>query len=384
MSMVRTAWIKTFLIALCGFPFLAGTQWASATDRQDQIEVIESQLASEKKKLEEMDTREKDLLGMISRLEEEASQKRREIVELEKRIESTEKEVRTLQARLSEMEKQSEAVKSQIAERLVSLYKYARRGYFNVLANAEDLHEFWKRTRYIKAIVKADRAFIESLGKEAQGYRERIARIGSAVEDKQAERREEEEELASLRAGLEEKTLRLMKVHKEKEYYQTLVKELQVAAQNLKRTLLHIEENDSFELPSAERFAELKGRLPLPLEGELILGDKLSGLAGRSLENGVFIKGDSEERVKAVFPGRVDFSGKLKGYGEVVIINHGGRFFTVSALLSRRAKYEGEDVQGGEVIGTAGVTGYSKTPGLYFEIRKGEENLDVLSWVKGG
>jgi len=86
--------------------------------------------------------------------------------------------------------------------------------------------------------------------------------------------------------------------------------------------------------------------------------------------------------VKAVFSGRVDFSGQLKGYGEVIVINHGSRFFTISAYLLQRDKEEGEKVSEGEVIGQMGRTGLLTGPGLYFEIREKGIPLEPLDWLE--
>ena len=86
--------------------------------------------------------------------------------------------------------------------------------------------------------------------------------------------------------------------------------------------------------------------------------------------------------MKAIFPGRVDFSGRLKGYGETVIINHGSRYFTVSAYLSERHRKEGDMVKRGEVIGLLGDAGPSEDPQLYFELRRAGTPLNPLNWVK--
>ena len=75
--------------------------------------------------------------------------------------------------------------------------------------------------------------------------------------------------------------------------------------------------------------------------------------------------------VKAVFSGKVDFSGKLKGYGELIIINHGERFFTVSAHLSKRNRLEGDLVQKGDTIGVAGTDGISRGIKVLFRNQKG-------------
>jgi septal ring factor EnvC (AmiA/AmiB activator) len=97
---------------------------------------------------------------------------------------------------------------------------------------------------------------------------------------------------------------------------------------------------------------------------------------------GIFIDGSKDNEVKAVFPGRVAYSGIVKGYGEVVIIDHGSRFFTISANLSERRKEEGDPVAQKEIIGLVG-RGPSRGARLYFEIRKAEDPLEPLKWLKG-
>ena len=78
----------------------------------------------------------------------------------------------------------------------------------------------------------------------------------------------------------------------------------------------------------------------------------------------------------------MDYSGWLKGYGQIIVINHGSRYFSVFAHLLRRDKVEGDMVEGGEVIGLLGDTESLTGPRLYFEIRKGSRNLDPSEWLK--
>jgi murein hydrolase activator len=188
--------------------------------------------------------------------------------------------------------------------------------------------------------------------------------------------------LSSLKTDLEKKVVLLSRIHQEKEFYETAVKELGSATENLKNTIRNLDykEDKTTALPSG--FAELKGKLPLPLEGKIIKENKKSeGNIFNSLK-GIYISGPFGADVRSVFRGRVDYSGQLKGYGQVVVINHGSRFFTISAYLSRRNKTEGEMVEKGEIIGQVGETGLLTGTALYFEMRKGDSNLEPLKWLK--
>jgi septal ring factor EnvC (AmiA/AmiB activator) len=116
--------------------------------------------------------------------------------------------------------------------------------------------------------------------------------------------------------------------------------------------------------------------------GTIVKGQGPFEAAHMDGDKGVFIEGKAGAPVMAVFPGRVDFSGWLKGYGQIIIINHGSRHFSVSAHLAQRDKEEGEMVDEGEVIGYLGEPESAVKPRLYFEIREGGSNLDPLKWLK--
>ncbi len=91
----------------------------------------------------------------------------------------------------------------------------------------------------------------------------------------------------------------------------------------------------------------------------------------------------SNQEVKAVFPGRVDFSGTLKGYGETIIVNHGDRFFTIYAFLANRAKGKGESVKQGEALGrVVGAAEGQMDKRLYFEVREADKALDPTRWFE--
>ena len=190
--------------------------------------------------------------------------------------------------------------------------------------------------------------------------------------------KEESARVAAAKEDIDRKVVLLMKTHKEKEFLETGVKELELASQKLKDTLIQIEKRDEKRREIPSDFANARGKLPMPLEGR-ILREGASPQVGLK---GITIEGHPGAEVRAVYAGRIDFSGSLKGYGEIVVINHGSRYFTVSAQLAQRKKEEGEMVKAGEVIGSLGKTPSARGARLYFEIRKGGGNLDPIRWLK--
>ncbi len=133
------------------------------------------------------------------------------------------------------------------------------------------------------------------------------------------------------------------------------------------------------ELPSGA-FAGLKGRLPAPIAGKIAarFGAKRGdGPAWR----GMFIKAPEGTDVRAIAAGRVVFSSWMRGYGNLIIINHGGEYLSIYGNSQSLMKRVGDSVRPGEVIASAGNTGGNEESGLYFELRHLGKAFDPAGWV---
>jgi len=122
-------------------------------------------------------------------------------------------------------------------------------------------------------------------------------------------------------------------------------------------------------------FSGQKGRLPFPMAGrsELQSIRSPSG-SGKAL----LMTGTWGAAVRAVYPGRVAFADDYPELGNTVILDHGGRFYTVSAHLQRISVQVGDELSTGQRIGTVGT--YDQKPALLFEVRDGQSTLNTPEW----
>ena len=350
--------------------------------KKDQIKQIETELTREQQQYLEFGKREENLLGRLTALEQQITKKQRLLKEIRQRIGIGRIELESRREEVARLAHSLAGVRGRLSKRLVAFYKYAKRAYVQLLASSDDLNQLRKRGKYLKTIVSEDRRLMKQIEGMQRSYHKEIVLMKDklAVIDELEEA--EKSRLASVKQDLDQKVMLLMKIHQEKEFYETAVKELRFAAEELRETLLSLSRKQSKQEVRASNFAGLRGKLPLPLEGKVLT--KRGPFNGGSQEKrkGIYIEAPAGTGVKAVAEGRVDFSGWLKGYGQIVVINHGSRFFTVSAHLSERGKEQGDLVGQGELIGLLGETGSLTGPNLYFEIRKGDTNLDPLKWLK--
>ena len=128
-------------------------------------------------------------------------------------------------------------------------------------------------------------------------------------------------------------------------------------------------------------FAQLKGRLHLPVRGELRnrFGSPRedSGLAWK----GLFIATSAGQEVKAIAAGRVVFADWLRGFGNLLIIDHGGGYMSLYGNNESLYKLVGAETLGGETVAAVGNTGGNTDSGLYFEIRHQGKAFDPLAWI---
>jgi septal ring factor EnvC (AmiA/AmiB activator) len=137
-------------------------------------------------------------------------------------------------------------------------------------------------------------------------------------------------------------------------------------------------------LPGANEgreFSRMKGRLRLPLKGELIarFGSKRGD--GPSWK-GLFIKAVEGTEIKAVAAGTVVFADWLRGFGNMIIVDHGAQYLSLYSNNQAVLKHAGDAVKTGDVIANAGNSGGNEESGLYFEMRYQGKVFDPMSWVE--
>ena len=134
--------------------------------------------------------------------------------------------------------------------------------------------------------------------------------------------------------------------------------------------------------PTGVRFNQLRGQLRFPVRGELVGRFGAPRAEGGTTWKGVFIRAGNGAEVRAVAGGEVVFSDWLRGYGNLIIVDHGGDYLTIYGNNDALLKEEGERVGGGEPIASVGSAGVGNDSGLYFEIRHRGLPIDPMQWMR--
>lgn len=220
------------------------------------------------------------------------------------------------------------------------------------------------------------------------GYRRQAAELEARVREQKREvssLKLDEQRLGNLIAGLE----RLAEERRRREIEaRTSAREgtqeptVVERGQSSREPVVAMLERQVTSVPKGVAFASLKGRLDAPVAGSLIgrFGEARAG--GGAQWKGVFIRAREGAEVRAVAGGEVVFADWLRGFGNLVIIDHGQAYLTIYGNNDVLVAQLGQRVLGGEAIASVGIDGGTRESGLYFEIRHRGEPVDPLQWVR--
>jgi septal ring factor EnvC (AmiA/AmiB activator) len=365
---------------------------------QRKLQQTQKQLKEEKDRAAAARARETSLLAELEEIERRLAAKTAEAARLEARIKKAQSDVQLFRGEIGRLERQRAGQVNALAGRLRVIYRvHAQGGALPVILSGEDPVTRAVAVRHLASLAALDARLIQEYRVTSERLADRKGKeeaqqveLASLHEEAQREQAEVDREAAKRRVIL-------AKVRDERAYHERMVGELTEASQRLEafirelqakqRKLARIPPPKGGIEPPGVGFGALKGRLPWPTEGRIVtgFGTQVHPRFGtRTFRNGVDIEAAVGRDVLAVHGGHVIYTGWFKGYGNLIIVDHGNEYYTLYAHIAEIEAKEGEDVRQGQRIGTVGDTGSLAGPRLYFEVRYQGKPQDPEQWLRQG
>ncbi len=352
---------------------------AHAPDPMEEGLAVQDRLLLERAALAQLKDQRAGVLELIDLLHARgrASAQRSKALERELRALQRQKALVSRQAALA-----NALVAAQVEElgpRLRAMYRLQRRGKLEVLLSAGDFASLVWRQRALTALVERD---VQLLGqtRAAQAFQARTEAMLARVEDSLSQRAElmaRERALAQSQAQVLSALLR--QIGADAQLAARVVRELELTDRRLAQ-MVEVVETEVAD----NGFGRLRGRMPWPTRGliEVTFGQVLNPRFNTvTFQKGLDLRAPMGEPVRAVASGKVVHAGWMKGYGNLLIVDHGGGYHTVMAHLAGFLRTAGDEVLTGDELARVGDSGSNKGAYLYFELRKNGIAVDPKSWL---
>jgi septal ring factor EnvC (AmiA/AmiB activator) len=374
---------------------------AELTDKERTLQQKQRQLREERARAAEARRREASLLGELEEADKRLAAARRTVAQLDGRIRRAQAEVSSLRAEVRRLEGQRATQEQGLGRRLRVLYKLTVQGGALPLALAGgDPVAQAVRLRHLATLAAVDARTITEYRVTSRELAERQRRVERRTAELGDLRAEADREREAVDREAARRRVLLARVRDERAYHERMVVELSEATRRLEALIrdLQARQRRVAKAPPAERprpapgepgagpgLAALRGRLTWPVDGRVVgeFGAQVHPRFGtRTFRNGIDIAVPEGTQIAAVAPGHVMYTGWFRGYGNLIIVDHGGEYYTLYAHAAEILVAEGDDVRQGQVIGTVGDTGSLQGPRLYFEVRHQGKPQDPTQWLR--
>ncbi|MBW1864058.1 MAG: peptidoglycan DD-metalloendopeptidase family protein [Deltaproteobacteria bacterium] len=277
------------------------------------------------------------------------------------------------------------------SQRIVALYKLNQLGKFNLLASTDSIYDLFHRKIALEKILHQDEIVFEILQKNQDELSLVRRNLDAQKKKKNALEKRLNAQIQELTQKRQKRAQLLNKIRSKKALTLAAIKSLKRSAEALDTTFSDFKKENPGKHPYADSsphaFTDLKGLLIMPVNGKIV---ELFGAYTNTefnlvnFRSGINIRAERGEPILAVYKGRTLYASWFKGYGNMIIIDHGDHYYTLYAHAEEIFKKKGDPVEAGEVIATVGDTGSMAKPGLHFEVRYHGKPIDPAPWINKG
>jgi septal ring factor EnvC (AmiA/AmiB activator) len=333
--------------------------------------------------------KESDIIKRLNRVERSLNKSRKLAAVLEKEIKTLDVKIAAASEASDKLKQRIQTNEKYVAQRLVAMYKMNWLGKFHLLASAGSMHEFIQRKAALEHILAHDEKIRREMVADQADLKEVLVNLKTHKIQKKTRAAAYEAQVKLMSQDRSTRTRLLADIRSQKALELAAIDALTQAANDLDSKIKSL--NRNMQAVDAEKnitqlaFPAHKGLLIIPVTG------RIASLFGpyknrkydiTNFRSGIDIKADKGEPVRSVFQGKVLYSSWFKGYGNMIIIDHGNNYYTIYAHLEETFKSKGDAVETREVIATVGDTGSIGGAKLYFEVRHHGKPENPLEWLK--
>jgi murein hydrolase activator len=413
--------VSHFLLAFVLLALTLNSPLALATSKADKpkekLNNIHERIESLTKELGKTKEAHADAADALKESEKAISETNRKLFELQQAQKKHSESLQELQSQKSGLENTIEGQKNQLSKQIYQQYLHGQQTYLQLILKEQDPSAISRQLQYFSYISRARQALINNMGSNLERVTKLNEETANALKEvlslkgkQETERKNLESQkqahskvVEKLSSQISAQRNEIDKLKRDEKSLSQLVERLARAPQPKpqKPTQANSSSKEPSNKPEAETtpqrplatndslpsnafdggsFESLRGKLNLPVRGEVTnkFGNSRqdTGLTWK----GLFIKSSEGNEVKSIANGRVVFADWMRGFGNLIIVDHGGGYMSLYGNNQALLRKIGDTVKGGDTIASVGNSGGNDTSGVYYELRNHSKPFDPMSW----
>lgn len=353
--------------ALLPFQPLSAQAGPSATDAMAQR--VNERIRALQAEADRLAAQSRTLLGDLRQLELQRDIAIEKVTVTEAAAMQAQVALKQTSDRLNALEQQREAQLPDLKVRLVDIYKQGRGGYARMLFDARGFREFARAMRAVAALTTINETRIEEHRRTLNDVRKQRDALQMRTRELEAAVREAERARVTAQRAVAAREALIAQIDERRDLNAQLSGELNVASQRLQEQIANLAAGRPTE-PVPIPLTSFRGALEWPVLGRVTRA-----------RNGIEISAPEGTPVTAIHPGTVDFADAFSGFGNLVIVDHGGSYVSLYGYLGSTGVMRGARVDAGTELGRVG-NAPAGPAALYFEMRVDGRSVDPLQWLK--
>jgi septal ring factor EnvC (AmiA/AmiB activator) len=373
----------------------------AGNSREEELAQLRERIHSMQQELEKTSESKSEAADSLRESELAISRSNRQLAELTAQQRKTHLELKQLDRQSAQIRKDMEGQQAQLGKLLLQQYVGGQHEYLRLLFHGNDPNQIARDLRYYEYIARDRADWLDRL-------RANLARLDAIS-------RETEQKHSRISVLQQEELAQKNTLEKDKSTRQKMLIEIAQQLKQQRREISRLQQNENrlsqlmdqltrmrakprpqtpppavasnTRLPDnrldSRPFSKLRGKLSLPVRGEVSNHYGATRPDSTMQWKGLFLRAAAGQAVKAIAAGQVVYADWLRGFGNLLIIDHGSGYMSLYGNNETLYKQVGDELHGGDTIAAVGNSGGNETSGLYFELRHEGKPFDPMKWVGG-
>jgi len=342
---------------------------------------INREIKKQEAEVREFSKKESIVISGLNEIGRALNKSRKRVSILKKDLAVVEKQISATNRESNELIKTIRIGERYTASRMVALYKLNLLGKMHIMASADSMYDLIQRKVAVEHILYYDDLTLKNHLKNKVRLRDTLEVQKQKKNEKLSIQNTLNEQIRKMTSEKLKRSSVLKEIRNKKSLELASIQYLKLAAKDLDKTIVALQK----KFKPFKKFSAYKGKLKMPVKGKIVTSfgkynsTKFNVVNFRS---GIDIKAERGKPIKSVGAGQVLYASWFKGYGNIIIVDHGDSYYTIYAHADELLKKNGDKVKTDDIIATVGDTGSMIGPSLYFEVRHHGKPINPIAWLR--